>query len=278
MTARCRSLSRLMCTLAAAMFIGDGPANAYDWLQFGGDMRHSASNIFETTLTHTSVNSLAPKYQVTLPATVDGSPVYLEAVITTSGVKDLLFVTTTAGHIIALDAQTGSQAWSHQYGPGSCQINTNAGPCYTTSSPAIDPNRQYVYSYGLDGYVHKYQVGDGTEIMGGGWPELATTKGFDEKGSSALSFATSGGTTYLYVTHGGYPGDQGDYQGHVTAIDLATGQQKVFNTACSDQAVHFQSTRIGGSDTNVHDAAECHLVAPRSRLRRRYRPYPHGHR
>jgi hypothetical protein len=39
--------------------------------------------------------------------------------------------------------------------------------------------------------------------------------------------------------HGGYPGDNGDYQGHVTAIDLTTGAQRAFNAMCSDQAVHF---------------------------------------
>ena len=57
---------------------------------------------------------------------------------------------------------------------------------------------------------------------------------------SALSIATaSSGVTYLYVANGGYPGDAGDYQGHITAINLATGAQKVFNAACSDQTIHF---------------------------------------
>src|SRR4029450_12942529 len=56
---------------------------------------------------------------------------------------------------------------------------------------------------------------------------------------SALAFASSQGKTYLYVTHGGYPGHNGDSPGHVTAIDLATGAQRVFNAMCSDQAVHF---------------------------------------
>ena len=79
--------------------------------------------------------------------------------------------------------------WSHQNGPAACTINNSGGPCFTTSSPAIDPNRLYVYSYGLDGLVHKYHVGDGVEVTGGGWPQLATLKGFDEKGSAALSFA-----------------------------------------------------------------------------------------
>ena len=69
---------------------------------------------------------------------------FLEGVTTVSGVKDLLFMTTTAGAIVAVEALTGTQVWSHQYGPGACQINQTGGACYTTSSPAIDPDRQYV--------------------------------------------------------------------------------------------------------------------------------------
>jgi len=214
-------------------------AEAYDWLQFNGDPAHSGNNVLEATIDRGNVASLALRFQVALPATADGAPVILQGAATPSGTRDLLFVTTKAGHIVALDAQSGAQVWSMQYAAGTCSINNGGSACYTTSSPAIDPNRLYVYSYGLDGYVHKHQVGDGAEITTGGWPQLTTTKGFDEKGSSALAIATSQGATYLYAVHGGYPGDNGDYQGHVTAIDLGTGAQRVFNTMCSDQAVHF---------------------------------------
>jgi hypothetical protein len=219
-------------------------AQAYDWLQFGGNPQHSGNNTAETILNPGNVAALIQRFQATLPAIADGTSVFLEAVNTPGGVRNLLFVTTQNGSIVALDAQSGATVWSHQYGPNGCKINNGSSDCYTTSSPAIDPNRQYVYSYGLDGNVHKYQVGDGTEIITGGWPQLTTLKGYDEKGSSALSTATSGGVTYLYVTHGGYPGDGGDYQGHVTAINLATGAQKVFNAACSDQAAHLY--HLGG--------------------------------
>ncbi len=79
------------------------------------------------------------------------------------------------------------------------------------------------------------------EITGGGWPQLTTLKPFDEKGSSALTIAkTKGGKSYLYVANGGYLGDRGDYQGHVTAIDLSNGTQRVFNANCSNQTVHFE--------------------------------------
>jgi outer membrane protein assembly factor BamB len=220
----------------------------YDWLQFNGDPWHSGNNRMETAISVSTVGSLHLLFQTSLAGIADSSPVYLSNVSTPSGQHDLIFATTSAGKILALDAQTGTLLWSKQYGPAGCLINNNQTrneACYTTSSPAIDPNREYVYSYGLDGYVHKYAVGDGTEIVTGGWPELTTLKGYDEKGSSALSIATAAnGISYLYVAHAGYPGDAGNYQGHITSINLSDGTQRVFNSLCSNQTTHFVDSRI----------------------------------
>jgi hypothetical protein len=242
-----QSIASLLTTNSYYLPIILDKSNSYDWLQFNGDASHSGSNISENRISVSSAGQLKLLFQVTLPGIADGSPVYLSNVKTASELRDLIFMTTRAGHIAALDAHTGILLWSKQYGPGGCLINNNHTrnePCYTTSSPAIDPNRKFVYSYGLDGYVHKYSVGDGTEIQTGGWPELTTLKGYDEKGSSALSIATAtNGTSYLYVAHAGYPGDQGNYQGHITVINLTNGTQKVFNTLCSNQTVHFVDSR-----------------------------------
>lgn len=222
-------------------------ALAYNWPQLDGNSGYPGWNTQETILSIQNVANLthnpspAYQFQSSLPSVADGAAAYLSNVNTGASTQDLLFVTTKAGHIIALDAHTGATVWSHQNGPGSCKINNGSTTCYTTSSPAIDPNKQYVYSYGLDGKAHKYQIGNGTEITTGGWPETTTLKAFDEKGSSALSIATDSqiGTSYLYVANGGYPGDNGDYQGHITVINLTSGAQTVFNTLCSDQTVHF---------------------------------------
>jgi hypothetical protein len=218
--------------LSASLFAGPH-ARAADWLQWGFDSRHSGVNDQETTIHAGNVSSLHLLYRVSLPAgaVADGAPAFLGNVTTPLGVKDLLFLTTKSGFLLAVDAATGATVWSKQ---------PATGPNYTTSSPAVDPNRLYVYSYGLEGKAHKYQVGDGTEITTGGWPETTTLKPSVEKGSAALGFATAkSGTTRLYVANGGYPGDAGDYQGHVTAIDLSTGVQNVFNAQCSNQTVHF---------------------------------------
>jgi hypothetical protein len=220
----------------------------YDWLQFNGDGRHTGSNMLETRISAANVTLLHVLFQIFLPAIADGAPVYLSNVETTSGLRNLIFITTRTGDIVAFDASTGTTIWTKSNPAGSCLINnssTRNETCYTTSSPAVDPNRLYVYSYGLDGYVHKYAVGNGSEIVTGGWPELASRKVYDEKGSSALGIATAkSGLSYLYVTNGGYPGDAGNYQGHVTAINLSDGTQKVFNALCSNQTVHFIDSRV----------------------------------
>ncbi|MDD5369641.1 MAG: PQQ-binding-like beta-propeller repeat protein, partial [Anaerolineaceae bacterium] len=217
--------------------------NGYDWLQFGGNPQHSGVNSLETLISPANVSGLHQAFQVQLAGVADGAPVYLHSVATPGGTRNLLFLTTTDGRLLALDAKSGAQVWTQQVGAGACRVNNGTGACFTTSSPAIDPNRQFVYSYGLDGKVHKYRVADGVEVTSGGWPEIATGKGYDEKGSSSLAVAIAhNGQSFLYVANSGYPGDRGDYQGHVTAINLADGSQKVFNALCSDQPVHFNAT------------------------------------
>ncbi len=243
-----RSVSRAsgLGVLAAALVTcseGAALAAGYDWTQFNGDPQHSGSNARESAIGAANVGSLTQLFQVTLPSVADGAPAVLASVNFGGTPRDALFVTTKDGHLLALDAHTGALLWVTQHGPGSCTINQIGGPCYTTSSPAIDPARAFVYAYGLDGAVHRHDVATGTETLTGGWPQTTTLKAFNEKGSSALAIATAAsGTSYLYVTNGGYPGDGGDYQGHVTAIDLSTGAQNVFNALCSDQTVHFMET------------------------------------
>ena len=180
-----------LAVAAIAWLAAAAPAAAYDWLQFNGDAAKSGNNRLEGGIGRANVATLAFRWEATLPAAADGAPVALRGVTTASGLRDLLFVTTKAGHLVAVDARTGSQIWSRQHPAGTCRINNGPNPCYTTSSPAIDPNRDYVYTYGLEGYVHKHHVGDGTEVVTGGWPQLATLKGYDEKSASALAVALS---------------------------------------------------------------------------------------
>jgi hypothetical protein len=211
---------------------------SYDWPQFNGDARHSGNNTSETTLSAANVGKLQRLFQVTLPEVADSASAVLTAVPIAGGSEDLLFVNTKQGRLMAFDARTGAIVWTFLHTASAC--SASSAPCITMSSPAIDPGRRFVYSYGLDGSVHKHDVATGAETSGGGWPAMATAKPDVEKGASSLTVATAhSGTSYLYVAHSGYFGDGGDYQGHLTAINLASGAQAVFNAACSNQTAHF---------------------------------------
>ncbi len=209
----------------------------YDWLQFYGDVRRSGNNTLESRISPSNVSGLKQIFRVTLPAVGDGAPAILTAAQTaTGGVRDLAFVTTKAGHIVALDAHTGATVWSAQPATAT-QI--------TSSSAAVDPSRAFVYSYGVDGYVHKFDVATGNELKTTGFPQLVTLKPTIEKGSSAIATATANGVNYLYMATSAFIGDGGTYQGHLTTVNLNTGAQNVFNAACSNRPVHFVNGGAG---------------------------------
>jgi hypothetical protein len=224
-------------TLGAAML-----AHATDWPQFGYDVAHSGFNRDEQGYPTAGGNTVVFHYALpTLsgthgPGTVDGAPIFVRSVATPSGNRNILFALTNNGTFYAINADSTTMLdvlWSKQ--PTGAGTNT-AG----FGSGAVDPSRQYVYAYGFDGKVHKYQIGDGTEVVTGGWPQVSTLKPNVDKGASGLSIATAhDGNTYLYAVTDGYIGDGGDYQGHLTAINLASGTQKVFNSLCSDLTFHF---------------------------------------
>src|SRR5512142_3203131 len=166
----------------------------HDWPQFDGNSRHSGS-ANEDMITPQNVGTLQPFFRSKLPAPTDGSPAYWTAGSDRRS-RHVLFFTATNGSLIAMRAN-GDLMW---------QTSAPPGPRWTTSSPVLDPSRQFVYSYALDGRVHKYAIGDGSEVSDGVWPVLVTRKPDVEKGSSALTVATRpDGTSYLYATTAGYP-------------------------------------------------------------------------
>jgi outer membrane protein assembly factor BamB len=213
---------------ARVVFFSNTPvvkaATTGNWLQFAFDEEKSGFNPNETTLSTSNVGGLKQIFSITASGKVDGTPVLLTGVSTASGTRDLLFFSTFGGELYAVDAHTGTQIWTQTVTCSGCQSN---------SSPAIDPNGQYVYFLGLDGNVHKYQVGNGTEIKTGGWP--ADVLGSNStKSHAALGFATAAnGNTYLYASGGSFDINP---QGHVTAINLATGTANTFNFTCSNVA------------------------------------------
>ena len=196
-------------------------AVSHDWVRFGFDAARSGVNPGEAALTPETVGRLHRLWQVRLPGVADSSPILLHGLALPDGsTRDVLYVTTRDGRLLAVDAASGAIIWSHQ----------PAGPKITHSSPVADPSRQSVYAYGLDGSLHKYRATDGTETTGGGWPVRITLMRDTEKESSALNITDRN----IYVTTSGYLGDAPPYQGHVVAVALAGAGTHVWNSLCSD--------------------------------------------
>ncbi len=202
-----------------------GTNGTTNWLQFGGDEEHSGANYNETTINASNVSGLKNVFTFPLAAGTDAAPVLLTGVSTSSEVRDLVFVTDKLGGMYALDAHTGASIWSKKVTGG-----------FNNSSPAIDPNLQFVYQPGADGFAHRYRVGDGSELTGGGFPAMVTSCG-GTKIPAALGIATdASGVTRLYGASSGFGACP---HGSIAAIDLATGTQHVFNMVCSNLDLHI---------------------------------------
>ncbi len=192
-----------------------------DWLTFGFDAARSGVNPNETAITPANVAGLHRLWRTTLPAVPDAPPVLVHGVkLPSGGTRDLLFFTTRDGRTIGVDANGGGVIWARQ----------TQGIKYTTSGPVADPSRQSIYSYGLDGFLHRYALATGEETTGNGWPVLVSRMTQTEKQSATLNLANG----RVHVTTAGYPGDAPPYQGHVVIADASSGASTVFNSLCAD--------------------------------------------
>jgi outer membrane protein assembly factor BamB len=193
------------------------------WTTFGYDPAAGEVNAGEQAISAASVSHLRRGWSVTLPNLADERPILVRHLAWPDGtLRDVLYLTTDKGTLLALDAATGAQLWA--------VTPWSSNPKYTKASPAADPVHGLIYSYGLDGKVHRFRATTGKELQGNGWPVRVTRMPLSEKVSAALNLANG----YLYVTTASFSGDAPPYQGHVVAINVKTGATHVFNGLCND--------------------------------------------
>jgi hypothetical protein len=159
---------------------------------------------------------------VQLPGTVDASAIYLHGVMVGGATHNMLFVTTTYGITLAIDAESGSILWqwrppSYSSLAGSAQI--------TTATPVADPSRKWIYAASPDGEIQKLSVADGQAA----WRVSITKLPSREKIAASLNYADG----HVIATTGGYIGDAPPYQGHVAVISPRGKLLHVWNSLCS---------------------------------------------
>jgi outer membrane protein assembly factor BamB len=196
----------------------------HDWTRFGWDAGRSSSTTDETGITAGNITTLH-RQQVPLDGTVDASAIYLHAVRANGATHDVLFVTTTYGKTLAIDADDGAVLW--RFTPNG--YDTWAGSRrITTSTPVADPSRDFIYAASPDGHIQKLAVADGHPV----WSTTITRLPGREKIASALNYYHG----RVIAATGGYIGDAAPYQGHVALLDATTGRLlHVWNSLCSDR-------------------------------------------
>jgi hypothetical protein len=215
-----------------------------DWPEFGLNPQRSDASEEQTGVSAANVAHLHRR-TLTLPGTVDSSPIYLHEANVNGAKHDVIVVTTTYGRTLAIDANSGRTLWT--YTPpgyagfvGSAQI--------TVTSPLADPDGEYVYSASPNGLIHKLRLADGREAPGAGWPARVTLEPMHEKLGAALNIDGED----LLVTTSGYIGDAPPYQGHLVLIRRSSGRLVgIFNTLCANRRGLQQPSTCPASDSAI---------------------------
>jgi DNA-binding beta-propeller fold protein YncE len=223
-----------------------------DWDRFGYDAQKTSDA--PRGIAASAIGGLHER-RVSLPGTVDASPIYLAGVTVGGQRRNVIVVTTTYGRTLALDAASGTALWRFQ--PSS--YSRLAGTAQiTTATPLSD--RRYVYAASPDGHIHKLRLSDGRQVSSGHWPVSVTRDPGHEKIASSLNL--TGGT--LLVTTGGYIGDAPPYQGKVVAISARSGRiTAVWNSLCSNRRRIIAPSTCGASASAIWGRAGA-VVDPRN--------------
>ena len=219
-------------------------AELLDWPEFGLDPQRSDVSESSTAITAANVAHLH-RVTVTLPGTVDSSPIYLHGVSVAGGTHNTIVVTTTYGRTLAIDADSAKILWTftppgYSRWAGSEQI--------TVASPVADPDRRFVYAASPNGLIHKLSLSNGSEATSGSWPVSITREPVHEKLGAALNID---GPDIIAATSG-YIGDSPPYQGHVVLIERSSGRLAgVFNTLCANRRELQVPSTCSASDSAI---------------------------
>ncbi len=219
-----------------------------DWPEFGLNPQRSDASEQQTGVSASNVRHLRRR-TLTLPGTVDSSPIYLHQASVDGASHDVIVVTTTYGRTLAIDANSGRTLWTYTppgYGgwAGGAQI--------TVTSPLADPDREYVYSASPNGLIHKLRLASGREAPGAGWPARVTLEPLHEKLGAALNIDGED----LLVASSGYIGDAPPYQGHLVLVKRASGRLAgIFNTLCANRRTLQRPSSCPASDSAIPSRA-----------------------
>jgi PQQ-like domain len=223
-------MTQMRPQVAICMLLGAGiaitaaaqSALAQDWPTFGGNVQSTSANPQPAGITAANIHRLRHR-GIELDGLVDASAIYLHGATIRGARHDAIFVTSSYGKTMALDAESGDVLW--EYTPASYRDLAGTRQ-FTNSTPVADPSAQFIYAASPDGYIQKLAVSDGRIL----WRTAITRLPLREKMDSPLKLFRG----HVIAVTAGYIGDRPPYQGHVAILDAGSGRLlHVWNSLCS---------------------------------------------
>lgn len=216
--------ARLLLSLALAIAAAAPSASAQSWPMFGGNVESTSANLRPTGITAGNIRQLRHR-RMELDGLVDASAIYVHGASIRGARHDAIFVTTSYGKTVALDADSGEVLW--EYTPASYSQLAGTRQ-FTNSTPVADPDARSIYAASPDGYIQKLAVSDGRVL----WRTAITLLPVREKMDSPLKLFRG----QVIAVTAGYIGDRPPYQGHVAILDGGSGKLlAVWNSLCSNR-------------------------------------------
>ena len=157
-------------TVARLFFLLAVSLQAADWLNEGGDASRHNFQPLERELTPASAPGLKLIWKRTLG---DGarlsSPIIMGRLITYRGTVELVFVTSSDGHVYGVDGDFGTLFWTRQLDSKAAVCAAPATPALTPNPPDVDPDddgpqpRRPLYVLAPDAMLHSLNPIDGKD-------------------------------------------------------------------------------------------------------------------
>lgn len=208
-------------TLAAAL-LGAAPAARAAgptvlWGSYGGDDQLT-NHVGRGKLTPATARSLAQTWRQKVDGPVLASPLLAQDVLVDGAPRTLLYVSSEAGSVYALDSSTGLVVWKREL--GAFEADANCGTLGISATGAIDGGRGLLYVVNADGALYALDLATGDSPDG--WPLQLLDRPRTEYVWGGLRIAAD----RLLVPVASYcdqPDEHGDpAEGGVLGVDLAT--------------------------------------------------------
>jgi outer membrane protein assembly factor BamB len=138
-------------------------AESWVWLGYGHDTQLT-NRVLSNSITATSVSHLRQRWTAHLDAAIVASPLSARLRIGRRSTQ-VVYVTTEAGSVYALAAESGAVIWQRAFGS---LTTPQCGAWGFSSTGTIDLDRRVLYEIGADGLLHALDLVTGEEHAG--WP------------------------------------------------------------------------------------------------------------